>query len=115
MALNRFHSNHLICVLSIVEGGVGFIKIGVVVTISRFFFVAFFLCISLRGICQNTNFSDPYFPVYRQNGVRIFEIRENTDVILSICRRIQIRESPCFCVFQAVYASTTKFKCYRFI
>ena len=42
MALNRFHSNHLICVLSIVEGGVGFIKIGVVVTISRFFFCCFF-------------------------------------------------------------------------
>ena len=56
MALNRFHSNHLICVLSIVEGGVGFIKIGVVVTISRGFFVVFFLCISLRGICQNADF-----------------------------------------------------------
>ena len=116
MALNRFHSNHLICVLSIVEGGVGFIKIGVVVTISRFFFCCFFFyvyhCVEYAKI---RTFSDPYFPVYRQNGVRIFEIRENTDVILSICRRIQIRESPCFCVFQAVYASTTKFKCYRFI
>ena len=38
MALNRFHSNHLISVLSIVKGQVGFIKIGVAVTISRFFF-----------------------------------------------------------------------------
>ena len=44
MALNRFHSNHLISVLSIVKGGVGFIKIGVAVTISRFFF--FLMCIT---------------------------------------------------------------------
>ena len=40
MVLNRFHSNHLIRVLSIVEEEVrvGFIKIRVVITISRFFF-----------------------------------------------------------------------------
>ena len=112
MALNRFHSNHLISVLSIVKGGVGFIKIGVVVTISRFFFFDVYHCVIYAKI---RTFSDPYFPVYRQNGVRIFEIRENKDVILSICRKIQIRESPCFCIFQAVYTSTTKFRCYRFI
>ena len=46
MALNRFHSNHLICVLSIVEGGVGFIKIGIIVTISRGFFGVFLMCIT---------------------------------------------------------------------
>ena len=39
MALNGFHSNHLTRVLSIVEGGVGFIKIRVAITISRSFFV----------------------------------------------------------------------------
>ena len=115
MALNRFHSNHLISVLSIVEGGVGFIKIGIIVTISRGFFGGFFDVHHCVKYAKIRTFSDPYFPVYRQIGVRIFEIRENTDVILSICRKIQIRESPCFCIFQAVYASTTKFKCYRFI
>ena len=46
MALNRFHSNHLISVLSIVEGGVGFIKIGIIVTISRGFFGFFLMCIT---------------------------------------------------------------------
>ena len=43
MAQNRFHCNHLIRVLSIVEEGVGFIKTRVVITISRFFFFNFFL------------------------------------------------------------------------
>ena len=35
--LNKFHSNHLISVLSLIEGGVELIKIGVVATTSRFF------------------------------------------------------------------------------
>ena len=40
MVLNRFHSNHLIRVLPIVEEEVriGFIKIRVVITVSLFFF-----------------------------------------------------------------------------
>ena len=42
MAQNKFHCNHLIRVLSIVEEGVGFIKTRVVITISRFFFFLFF-------------------------------------------------------------------------
>ena len=94
---------------SIVEGRVGFIKIGVVATISRFFSFFFDVhhCVKYSKI---RTFSDPYFPVYRQNRVRIFKIRENTDIILSLYGKIQIRESPYFCIFQAVYASTTKFK-----
>ena len=57
----------------------------------------------------------PYFFVYRQNRVRIFQIRKNKDTILSIYGKIEIREIPYFGIFQAVYASTTYFQRYKFI
>ena len=57
-------------------------------------------------------FSDPYFPVYGQNRIRIFpyldriggfvQIQENTDTILPTYGKIRIRQSPYFGVFHTV-------------
>ena len=57
-------------------------------------------------------FSDPYFPQYGQNRIRIFpyldrirdsvQIRENTDTILPTYEKMRIRESPYFGIFHTV-------------
>ena len=57
-------------------------------------------------------FSDPCFPVYGQNRIRIFsyldrigdfvQIQENTDTILPTYGKIRIRQSPYFGVFHTV-------------
>ena len=59
-------------------------------------------------------FSDPYFPVYGENLIRIFsylnrigdsgsaQIRENTDTILFTYGKTRVRESPYFDIFHAV-------------
>ena len=43
-----------------------------------------------------------YFPVYGQNGIRIFPNLENTQMILPIYGKIRIRESLYFGIFHAV-------------
>ena len=43
-----------------------------------------------------------YFPVYGQNGIRIFPNLENTQMILPIYGKIRVRESLYFGIFHAV-------------
>ena len=64
---------------------------------------------SLYEKAKMRGFSDTYFPVYRQNRIRIsqnidriYNIPENADTILSIYRKIRTRENPCIDIFHPV-------------
>ena len=67
-------------------------------------------------------FFDPYFSVYEQNHIRIFpyldrigesvQIRKNADTILSIYRKIRIRESLYFGIFYTMESSWSSFDIY---
>ena len=64
---------------------------------------------SLHETRQNPGFLWYIFPVYRQNGIRIspymdriYDIRENTDTILSIYGKIRTRENSYFDIFHPV-------------
>ena len=64
---------------------------------------------SLHEKAKIRGFSDTYFPVYRQNRIRIsqridriYDIPENADTVLSIYGKIRTTENPYIDIFHPV-------------
>ena len=84
--------------------------------ISKAFFFFFKFKSNRRHCTKYTKiraFFDTYFPVYRQNRIRIspymdriYDIRENSDTIVFICGKIRTGKTPYFVIFHLVRAVT---------